>query len=243
MRHLNLYCLHCGDTPQSNRPLAAFLPVLLCLFSFTPPALALHPSSSQGRLPPSSLSSVPPTLRNTQIIPGERIGPVTKTTTYTELERSIGKQFLNNRTISGPEGIEQLAATRVTLRQNQSFTIVWADNTRTRPLHVRDLGTAWKTSEGIGVGTNFNQLRQLAGEFRVTGLGWDYGGLVLLENTRLAHYVGKILLTVDAAPNSPQRFQSDYRAVSGDSIFSSTNPHWQPLNMRVTQMTVVLSRP
>ncbi len=240
MQHLNPWF---GNCSQGDRPLAALLPVLLCLFSFTLPASACPPPSSQSNLPPSSRSSIPPTLRNIQILPGERIGPVTKTTTYAELERSIGKQFLSNRTISGPEGIGQFAATRVVLRQNQSFTIVWADNTRTKPLHVRDLGTAWKTPEGVGIGTNLNQLRQLAGEFRITGLGWDYGGLVLLENTRLAHYAGKILLTVDAAPNTPQQFHSDYRAVAGDSTFSSANPHWQPLNVRVTQMTVVLNQP
>ncbi len=192
--------------------------------------------------PPPRVSAVPPTLSNTQIIPGERIGPVTAATTYQDLERIIGKRFLSNRTISGPEGIGQFATTRVTLRQNQSFTVVWADSTRTKPLHVRDLGTAWKTPEGIGVGTSFNELRQKAGEFQVSGLGWDYGGFVLLENTRLAHYGGTVLLTVDAAPNAAQKFPADYRAIAGDSTFPSTNPHWQKLGMRVTQVTVVLNR-
>lgn len=99
----------------------------------------------------------PPTLVDTSIVLGERVGPVTRTTTYRQLEQKIGKRFLSNRTIPGPEGEGEWAATMVTLRQNQSFIIVWADNTRTKPLFVRINSTAWKTPEGIGVGTSFNE--------------------------------------------------------------------------------------
>jgi len=58
------------------------------------------------------------------------------------------------------------AATQLNLNQGRSLLIVWSDNTRTKPLDVRDLGSAWKTREGIGVGTPLSELRKKLGNFK-----------------------------------------------------------------------------
>jgi len=119
--------------------------------------------------------------------------------------------------------------------------VVWSDNTRTKPLEVRNLRTVWKTREGIGVGTSWSELRQKLGNFKLYGLAWDYGGTILLDSSRLSRYQGKLILRVDAAPNASKKYPNDYRAVLGDSAFSSSNPHWKPLGMRVSQMIVLLN--
>ncbi|HBE30516.1 MAG TPA: hypothetical protein DD990_03975, partial [Cyanobacteria bacterium UBA11368] len=102
-------------------------------------------------------------------------------------------------------------------------------------------GTAWKTREGIGVGTSLTELRRILGEFQLSGLAWDYGGTVVFERTRLARYQGGLTLVVDAAPDAAQRFPNNYQAVSGDSLFSSNNPNWQRLGIKVAAMTVYLA--
>ncbi len=163
-------------------------------------------------------------LKETLIVPGERVGPVTQTTNRPELAKMFGEKHLSDRTLSDPEGIDTLPATTVNLGPEQSFTVVWADATRTKPVYVRELGSDWKTSEGIGVGTSFAKLYKQLGEFQLYGLDWDYGGSIALQGTKLSRYQGKLILQVNAAPNAAATFPKDYRAVTGDRQFSSKTP-------------------
>lgn len=180
-------------------------------------------------------------LTDTLIIPGERVGPVTRTTTKQDLVKLFGASRLVDKTISGAEGIGSFAATQVNLNQGRSLLVVWSDRTRTKPLDVRNLGYAWKTREGIGVGTPLSALRQKLGNFKLFGLAWDYGGTILLDSSRLSKYQGKLILRVDAAPNAAEKYPNDYQAVSGDGTFSSSNPHWKPLGVRLAEIIVVLN--
>ncbi|MBE9000474.1 hypothetical protein IQ274_20085 [Nostoc sp. LEGE 12447] len=189
-------------------------------------------------------------LTNTLIVPGERVGPITRTTTKQDLVKLFGASHLVDKTISGAEGIGSFAATQVNLNQGRCLTtscsastllVVWSDNTRTKPLDVRNLGSAWKTREGIGVGTPLSELRKKLGNFKLYGLAWDYGGTILLDSSKLSRYQGKLILRVDAAPNAYEKFANDYQAVSGDSTFSSSNRHWKPLGITLTEIIVVLN--
>ncbi|WP_341525411.1 hypothetical protein WKK05_22820 [Nostoc sp. UHCC 0302] len=178
---------------------------------------------------------------DTLIIPGERVGPITRNTGKQDLVKLFGASRLVDKTISGAEGIGSFAATQVNLNQGRSLLVVWTDKTRTKPLDVRNLGSAWKTREGIGIGTPLSELRQKLGNFKLFGLAWDYGGTILLETSRLSRYQGKLILRVNAAPNAAEKYPNDYRAVSGDSTFSSSNPHWKPLGIRLAEVIVVLN--
>ncbi|MGV0107871.1 Lipoprotein [Nostoc sp. DSM 114160] len=180
-------------------------------------------------------------LKDTLIVPGERVGPITRTTTKQDLVKLFGASHLVDKTISGAEGIGSFAATQVNLNQGRSLLVVWSDNTRTKPLDVRNLGWAWKTREGIGVGTPLSELRKKLGHFKLYGLGWDYGGTILLDSSKLSRYQGKIIFRVDAAPNASEKFLNDYQAVSGDGTFSSSNSHWKPLGIRLAEIIVVLN--
>lgn len=213
------------------------------LFSYTTasPVTACDPVSSTVKST-SSTSTLAQATLDTRMIPGERVGAVTRTTNRRALAKLFGESRLRDRTIAGPEGIGKFAATQVQLAQGRSFTVVWSDASRSRPWTVRDFGTAWKTPEGIGIGTSLSELRQHLGKFQLLGLDWDYGGTVLLEKTKLARYNGKLILTVAAAPNASEKYPNDYRAVAGDQTLSSDNPHWKPLGVRVRQMLVVLNR-
>ncbi|MFN6567371.1 hypothetical protein [Dendronalium sp. ChiSLP03b] len=189
-------------------------------------------------------------LTDTLIVPGERVGPVTRTTTKQDLVKLFGASHLVDKTISGAEGIGSFAATQVNLNQGRCLTtsrcastllVVWSDKTRTKPLDVRNLGSAWKTREGIGVGTPLSELRQKLGNFKLFGLAWDYGGTILLDSSRLSKYQGKLILRVDTAANAADKYPHDYQAVSGDRTFSASNPHWKPLGVRLAEIIVVLN--
>ncbi|WP_392534889.1 hypothetical protein [Nostoc sp. C117] len=180
-------------------------------------------------------------LTDTLIVPGERVGPITPTTTKQDLIKLFGASHLVDKTISGAEGIGSFAATELKLSQGRSLLVVWSDNTRTKPLDVRNLGSAWKTREGIGVGISLNELRKKLGNFKLYGLGWDYGGTILLDSSKLSRYQGKLILRVDGAANASEKFPNDYQAVSGDGTFSSSNSHWKPLGIRLTEIIVTLN--
>ncbi|MGA7937913.1 MAG: hypothetical protein WCA35_30470 [Kovacikia sp.] len=180
-------------------------------------------------------------LKETLVLPGERVGPVTRDTSRKDLVKMFGATRLRDRTVSDPEGIDTLPATLVDLGPKQSLTIVWQDIAQTKPAYIRDLGVDWQTPEGSGMGTSFADLRKQLGKFQLYGLAWDYGGTILLQGTELSRYEGKLILQVKAAPQAAKKFPKDYQAVVGDRRFSSSNSHWQRLGLRVGVMTVVLN--
>ncbi|MEH2083483.1 MAG: hypothetical protein V7K89_26945 [Nostoc sp.] len=180
-------------------------------------------------------------LKDTLIVPGERVGPITRKTTKQDLVKLFGASRLVDKTISGAEGIGSFAATQLNLNQGRSLLVVWSNNTRTKPLDVRNLGSAWKTREGIGVGNPLSELCKKLGNFKLYGLAWDYGGTILLDSSKLSRYQGKLILRVDTAPNASEKFPNDYQSVSGDGTFSSSNPHWKPLGIRLAEIIVVLN--
>ncbi|MDZ8026305.1 MAG: hypothetical protein RMX97_16655 [Nostoc sp. DedQUE11] len=180
-------------------------------------------------------------LTDTLIVPGERVGPITRTTTKQDLVKLFGASRVVDKTIPGAEGIGSFAATQLKLDRGRSLLVVWSDKTRTKPLDVRNLGSAWKTREGIGVGTPLSELRKKLGNFKLYGLGWDYGGTILLDSSKLSRYQGKVIFRVDAAPSAYEKFPNDYQAVSGDGTFSSSNSHWKPLGIKLSEIIVVLN--
>jgi hypothetical protein len=203
-----------------------------------PPKLLAQSSTSSS----NTLSKSVNPLKNTLVVPGERVGPVTRTTTYQDLVKLFGKSRLSDHVVYGPEGIGMWPGTRVNLGPAQSFTVVWQDTKRVKPLHIRELGTAWKTAEGIGMGTPLTHLQKQLGTFQISGLDWDYGGAVMFHNTRLSRYAGKLALVMQADSQASDKYPNDYSAVAGDRLLASTDPHWNSLGMRVGSMIVQLNR-
>lgn len=175
------------------------------------------------------------------IVPGVRVGAITRTTSKQDLVKLYGASRLVDKTTPGAEGIGTNFTTEVKLGKEHRLLIIWTDSTRTKPAEVEILGTTWKTPEGLGLGTSWNILRQKLGNFKLYGLAWDYSGTILLESSRLSRYRDKLILRVNPADNTYKKYPRQYRAVSGDSVFSSSNPNWQPLNPKVAKIIVILN--
>lgn len=201
-------------------------------------------TSSVSQPTPASAPSTTTLKADTQsdhlVVPGVRVGSVTGNTTRQDLVKRFGAARLNDQLVSIGEGFTE-PGTRVDLGLKRSFTVVWTDASRTKPKEIRNLGSDWRTSQGIGVGTPLAQLQQKLGTFKLYGFAWDYGGTVVLEGTKLAKYKDVLILRLRTAPNAAQRAPNDYQAVTGDGLFSSTNPHLSPLKPVVGEMIVRLA--
>ncbi|MDB9527980.1 hypothetical protein PN498_18445 [Oscillatoria sp. CS-180] len=174
------------------------------------------------------------------IVPGERVGPVSETTSRADLAEIFGEAALDDTEIAVGEGFTE-SGTVVNAGTDQAFSVIWLDNDRTQPLLIRDFGSAWQLSEGIQIGTSFSRLQTLLGSFDLYGFGWDYGGTVVLEGSNLEAYYGMLILRLQ--PDSAAIAQSSeaLQAVQGDELFSSDNPNLAMLNLTVDEMLVYLS--
>jgi hypothetical protein len=187
-----------------------------------------------------SVATTPPTSRfDTTIVPGKRVGPITPNTTYAELVQIFGKHRLSAKKVYGPEGLVEFPGTAISLGKNRTLTVAWQNNNKRRPLQVVINDPSWKTADGIGIGTSLATLRRLLGEFKITGLYWDYGNQVVgLSPAMQTRYTG-LRIAVDADYLAGRRFPKDLRAVTGDSVtLPASNRHWQPLKMRVSALSV-----
>jgi len=214
------------------------------------PRAAPIPSASTGAIASPSASAAPQTtaqrsiqaeLSDTVVIPGDRIGPVTRTTTRQALERLFGAANLSDEDVGMGEG-ETEPGTVVNRDAANAFTVIWTDETRTAVAGAMNFGSAWRTPEGIGIGTSFAELQQKLGAFQLYGFEWDYGGSVVLENTRLSKYYGTLILRVAPTEASMERSPNDYDAVIGDELFPSTSPHFRALDINVEEMAVYLEK-
>jgi hypothetical protein len=137
-------------------------------------------------------------LNDTLIIPGLRFGPITRTTTYQDLVHMFGASQLSNQDVFGAEGLSRLPGTKVNLGKTRSFVIAWTNKNRTEVNEVRTTGSAWKTQQGIGVGTTLTELQRILGEFQIPGFGWDYGEVVQPKQGKKFKYNIPILyLSID----------------------------------------------
>ncbi len=178
-------------------------------------------------------------VNDTFIIPGKRVGLITGETTRADLVELYGETNLKDDVILQGEGTVSVPVTKVNSTTPGALTIFWKDKSRNKILYIKGFGRQWKTLEGLGPGTSIEGLREVLGEFKLTGFGWDYGGLVNLEGTKLSKYKGKLSLTLNPSDdNAYGKYPKQYAAVSGDRELSSSNPNLEPLDVRIYAMTV-----
>jgi hypothetical protein len=175
------------------------------------------------------------------IVPGERVGAVTAATGFDDLVSLYGAERLTNQQFSVGEG-EMRPATRVDLGETQSFTVIWTDENRTQAEAVSQLGTAWKTPEGIGMGSTLADLEAALGPFQLYGFAWDYSGTVVLTGTRLAQYENSLILRLAPQPGTIETRSANFQAVMGEQLYASDNSHLQALYPSVNRMTVRLAK-
>ncbi len=216
----------------------AIVGVSLCVsWLANTPAWAKNPTKIVLPPPASSTPKIP--AFDTTIVPGKRVGPITPNTTYADLVQLFGKQRLSVKKVYSAEGHVEFSGTAIALGKNRSIVVAWQNFKKIRPFQVIISDPTWKTTEGIGIGTSLATLRQILGEFKITGLYWDYGNQVVgLSPAMQARYTG-LRISVDADYTAGRRFPADLKAVTGDGVtLLASNPHWKPLKMHVSALSV-----
>ncbi|MEO1207989.1 MAG: hypothetical protein AAFX78_00465 [Cyanobacteria bacterium J06638_20] len=199
---------------------------------------AASPSATVEAAPNSSLAP----QAEMMVVPGERVGPVTRDTSRAALAAMFGESALQDTEIPVGEGFTE-SGTTVNDGTDQAFSVIWVDDSQSRPATVKDFGAAWQTPEGIRVGMPYSELQPALGTFTLYGFGWDYGGTVVLEGSNLADYYGELILRLQPDEVAVQEQGAAFQSVQGDALFASNDPNLTLLDLTVDEMIVYLNPP
>ena len=200
-----------------------------------------NPSQTDPTVTSQALTTAP--LQDTTVIPGERVGLITRDTSRVDLVEMFGEAALQDSEIAVGEGFTE-SGTEVNRETNQAFSVIWVDSSQSRPATVKNFGPDWQTPEGIQVGTSFSDLQTVLGDFQLYGFGWDYGGTIVLEGSDLSNYYGSLILRLQPIDEATFQQQPEaFQAVLGDKLISSQDPNLLPLDLAVSEMVVYLNPP
>ncbi|MEJ2244849.1 MAG: hypothetical protein P8Y80_02000 [Acidobacteriota bacterium] len=116
-------------------------------------------------------------------IPGVKVGPITSTTSESDLMEIFGKANVLREEIHIDEGYFEIG-TSVFKGTPNEMSIFWkqqevSDPKFPRRVIIQSAGTNWKTEDGLTIGTTIEELLKINGDhFTFAGFGWDYEGVV-----------------------------------------------------------------
>lgn len=195
-------------------------------------------------------ASAQPIAHDWLIVPGERVGPISASTSEAALRAAFGPSNIAGIEVDLGEGFSEPGTAIYPDDDLTRLEVVWLDSSRSVPKEVRLNGDAslWRTEEGISLGSTLQDIERRNGfPFRLAGFAFDYGGTI----TDCGH--GRLtMLGCDGVPSSARRIvlrlspsvearsYPEYRQVIGDREFSSGHPAMQVLNPGVYQMIVLI---
>jgi len=194
--------------------------------------------------------------RDDLIVPGERIGPVTRTSTERSLLQTLGSSAVRAQIDIG-EGMTEPGLIIYKDDPARRLEVVWSDQEPRHPVTIficRDIVEArcqWHTARGIGFGTTLKDLERRNGKpFELMGWGTDVSGNVTsYQGGKLERELrpfGALALTLvprlDHGEYVPKLSQSEFDEVEGEKFIPSSNKVMQKLNPYVGAMTLEFPR-
>jgi len=188
------------------------------------------------------------------IVPGLRVGPVSRTSTEKSLLQLLGRDAVKEDVNVG-EGMTQPGLVIYKSDPRRRLDVVWNNESPAHPDSVficPDMPSTpchWHTSNGIGVGVTLKELERRNGKlFQMVVWGSDVGGnLVSFEGGKLERELMGLVLTltprIDANGDYlPKLNAQESEAVRGEKIVPSSDPVLQKLNPYVVLMRMELPR-
>ena len=182
------------------------------------------------------------------IVPGQRVGPITATTTRADLDGLFGKEYAQDSSldgIGGPEaatvvyGTDPSAALAVTWDKERASTIHICFGTQTGPCK-------WRTASGIRIGLPLRELEKINGKsFQMNGYGFEGQGEVTswrhgtLEEDPAAcgHLVVKLTPAAELEDRPLSKQESNLlKQLQGDKPYSSGSVSILELNPVVSAL-------
>jgi hypothetical protein len=200
---------------------------------------------------------------NELIVPGVRIGPVTRTGTEISLIELLGRDAVQQNVEFG-EGDSQPGLVIYKDDPTRRLEIVWNRDVPAHPWYVficrSDLTAPpppcrWRTADGVGMGTTLKELERLNGKpFRMVIWGADAGGnVVSFDGGALASFDGgfqrepwnsdrlilKLEPRTDEKGNDIPKLSDEEKAqvYDGEKIVASSRPVLQKMNPYVAEVT------
>lgn len=167
-------------------------------------------------------------------ISGVRVGPITATTTESDLIKIFGKKNVAREEIHVDEGYFEIG-TFVFKGTPNEIAIFWKqpnDSGLQFPdsVIIDSAGSNWKTDDGLAIGTTIEELISINGDHIVfAGFGWDYEGIIYdWGNGKLRDKNPNIRLSCE--------HWIDIDGLSGDGVRLSSNDN------RIKQLGLYISR-
>jgi hypothetical protein len=197
-------------------------------------AAALHLLTACSTVPPAGHVTSPAPSR--EVVPGERVGPITATTTIEDLTAEFGNWGAVEIDYPIGEG-ETVQATRVDPGGPRMAVIIWKPGVFPKRIdRVIPEGPGWQVPSGLRRGDSLALTEQCTGSpFLVYGFEWDYGGVAYFKGGQLNNRAQVWFEPTTGSPAERQR-------VSGDQLFSSTDHALQAVQPRVAKAAIVFPR-
>lgn len=213
-----------------------FLAILALLIS----ACNSDTKKTSGEAPAGSEEAQQPLSLKTDysIVPGERVGGITATSTEADIKALYGEEQVEYRSVYIGEGESQPGIAVFPNTPNE-LEIVWdiaAATGNPEFIRISHDSADWHTVQGVAVGTTLENLQQINGRpFQLYGFGWDYGGLV--NDWKGGKLNGHLIIALE-----PEVWEKVGAEVSGDRSFSSDDPQIMALGARVASMVITFRR-
>jgi hypothetical protein len=188
------------------------------------------------------------------IVPGLRVGPVSRASTENSLLQSLGPDAVKEEVNIG-EGMTQPGLVIYKNDPRRRLDVVWNNESPAHPQSVficPDMPAApcrWHTSSGIGVGVTLKELESRNGKlFQMVVWGSDVGGnLVSFEGGKLERELRGLVLNLTPRINAsgdylPKLTAQELDAVRGEKTVPSNHPVLQKLNPYVVAMQMEFPR-
>ncbi|HRX14782.1 MAG TPA: SH3 domain-containing protein [Spirochaetota bacterium] len=179
------------------------------------------------------------------VVPGERVGPVSAKISETSLIEEVGEENIRRKQIPAGEG-EFENGHVLYENSNDEMEILWSGQYE-KPVTtviLRKKNSKWKTAEGITVGMTLEELEKINGKPVIfLGFDWDYGGYVMSFNGGvLEKYKGllniRIYYTQETDTESIDF--NEYSQVIGDREIVSDNPVLKKMKIEIIEMRINL---
>ena len=113
------------------------------------------------------------------VTPGGVAG-IDATTTLKQLEDMFADETIEHTREHLGEGYYSEGSS-VWRGTDMEIAVVWNENGT--PMEIRLIGEAWRTADGIGLGSTLTELEAVIGEFEIAGFAWDNEGYADLWET------------------------------------------------------------
>ena len=158
---------------------------------------------------------------------GYSVGLITSASTVSDIQKAYGTENTLIQQINIGEGAMRPGIVVFPNTPNALEVIMDVPSATGTPQFIRisNRNTAWKTSNGISIGTSIAELEALNGRpFQLMGFEWDFSGLIFDWNGGQLSPTLIIAMIPGKAEPLPEALLGDVQLSSQDSVLLSTSP-------------------